>query len=189
MHGLAAIQYEIVLAGNWNNKYAGSLKEVAQEEYAHMMRDAIRRKAVSNKLIDVFGERLEGFDCQESAGRSARDHFLEHRQDRRRPVGHRTGRREVLLRPSKDEQRRRTDAGHRQRLRPGTLPDDQGQEGRVRIIVHFFSGPRNTQVVEGTHVNVVVRRNAGTPQEVSQRTTVILRRQNDQVEVANMKFE
>ena len=40
------------------------LKEVAQEEYAHMMRDAIRRKAVSNKLIDVFGERLEGFDAR-----------------------------------------------------------------------------------------------------------------------------
>ena len=34
-------------------------KLVAQEEYARMMQDAIRRKAVSGALANHFGERLE----------------------------------------------------------------------------------------------------------------------------------
>ena len=44
-YALAALQYEIVLAGTWHNRFRDSLKEVAQEEYARMMREAVRDKA------------------------------------------------------------------------------------------------------------------------------------------------
>jgi hypothetical protein len=42
-YGFAALQYEIVLAGAWHNRYRDSLKEVAREEYAHMMQEALAR--------------------------------------------------------------------------------------------------------------------------------------------------
>src|SRR5439155_14185328 len=57
--GLAALQYEIVLAGNWHNRFRDSLKGVSLEEYATMMRQALQKRAVTGKLADVFGERLE----------------------------------------------------------------------------------------------------------------------------------
>jgi len=188
MCGLAAIQYEIVLAGTWDNKYAGSMKEVAQEEYAHMMRDAIRRKLVSNKLIEVFGERLEAFDARKLQA------------DLRVTISWNTDNTDVdlwVIEPGGE----RCFYGHPKTSNGGELTQDivngygperyqmiKAKPGEYAIIVHFFSGPRNAQVVEGTHVNVVVRRNAGTPQEESQRFTVILRRQNDQVEVVRMKY-
>jgi tetratricopeptide (TPR) repeat protein len=190
MHGLAAIQYEIVLAGTWDNKYAGSLKEVAQEEYGHMMRDAIRRKAVSNKLIDVFGERLEGFDSKKLQA------------DLRVTISWNTDLTDIdlwVIEPGGEK----CFYGHQKTSNGGELTQDitngygperyqmiKAKKGEYQIIVHFYGDHRgNNQVVEGTHVNVVVRRNAGTPQEVSQRTTVILRRENDQVEVAKLNFE
>jgi hypothetical protein len=39
-----------------------------------------------------------------------------------------------------------------------------------------------------THVNVVLTRFAGTPQEVSERHTVILKKHDEQIEVARIKF-
>lgn len=188
MHGLAAIQYEIVLAGTWDNKYAGSFKEVAQEEYAHMMRDAIHRKAVSNKLIEVFGERLENFEIR---GLQA---------DLRVTISWNTDNTDVdlwIIEPGGEK----CFYGHQKTSNGGELTQDitngygperyqmiKTKPGEYQILVHFYSGPRNPQVVEGTHVNIVIRRDAGTPQEVSQRRTVILRQRNDQVAVGTLKF-
>src|SRR5207249_584245 len=44
--GLAAVQYEIILAGTWHNRFGAALKDVAREEYAHLMQEAIRRKTL-----------------------------------------------------------------------------------------------------------------------------------------------
>src|SRR5262249_6007732 len=92
-YGLAALHYEIVLAGTWHNRFHESLKIVAREEYVQMMQQAIRDKAttfgggtgneahdpmmqqairdkvVSPKLAELFGERLEGL----SASRESSD--------------------------------------------------------------------------------------------------------------------
>ena len=96
-YGLAAINYEIVLAGTWHNRFRQELKVVALEEYAHMMQEAIRHKHVSNKLANLFGERLEQMAASATQERSARDDFVEHRCHRRRFVGDRAGRHQVLL--------------------------------------------------------------------------------------------
>src|SRR5262249_15682241 len=50
--GLAAVQYEIVLAGTWHARFRDTLKEVVREEYAQMMQHAIRQKGVTGKLAD-----------------------------------------------------------------------------------------------------------------------------------------
>ena len=57
--GLAAVQYEILLAGTWHNRFGAALKEVAREEYAHMMQEAIRSKKLPRMLAEHFGDRLE----------------------------------------------------------------------------------------------------------------------------------
>src|SRR4029077_4933723 len=57
--GLAALQYELVLAGTWHNRFRDSLKTVAEEEYARMMHEAVRRKDVSKELKNYFGEQIE----------------------------------------------------------------------------------------------------------------------------------
>ncbi len=67
-YGLAAAQYEVVLAGTWHNRFGPALKQVAQEEYVRMMRDAVRRKAVGKDLADYFEERLESLAGQAGAG-------------------------------------------------------------------------------------------------------------------------
>jgi len=187
MQGLAAVQCEIVLAGMWDSKYAASIKEVAQEEYAHMMRDAIHRKAVSNKLIEVFGERLENFDPAKLQA------------DLRVTISWNTDNTDVdlwIIEPGGEK----CFYAHQKTSNGGELTQDivngygperyqiKAKAGDYHIVVHFYRGPRNPQVVEGTHVNVVIRRNAGTPQEVSQRHTVILRRRDDEAAVATLKF-
>jgi hypothetical protein len=186
-YGLAAVQYEIVQAGTWNAKFTTSLKEVVLEEYAHMMRDAIRRKAVGNKLINLFGERLEGVEANKLQA------------DLRVTISWNTDNTDVdlwVIEPDGEK----CFYAHRQTKNGGELTQDvtqgygperyqmiKAKAGEFSIKVHYYSGPRNPQTGE-TSVNVVVRRNAGTPQEVSQRHTVILRQRNDLVEVCRMKF-
>jgi hypothetical protein len=185
--GLAAIQYEIVLAGTWNAKFTTSLKEVVLEEYAHMMRHAIRQKTLANKLADHFGDRIEGVGANKLQA------------DLRVTITWNTDDTDVDLWVIEPDGTKCFYA-HRQTKNGGELTQDVTQgygperyqmikagPGEYTIKVHYYSGPRNPQIAE-THVNVVVRRNAGTPQEVSQRFTVILRNKNDLVEVCRMKF-
>jgi hypothetical protein len=54
------------------------------------------------------------------------------------------------------------------------------------VKVHYFRPNQNLLAGE-THVNVVVTRNAGTPQEVSERHTVILKKHNEEVEVCKVQ--
>jgi hypothetical protein len=63
----------------------------------------------------------------------------------------------------------------------------QALQGAYTIKVHYFRPNRNLLGGE-THVNVVVRRKAGTPEETIERHTVILKRQGDEVEVCTVKF-
>src|SRR5213078_1969530 len=48
--GLAAVQYEIILAGTWHARFGDALKTVAREEYVQMMQAALRKKAVAPEL-------------------------------------------------------------------------------------------------------------------------------------------
>jgi hypothetical protein len=187
LYGLAAVQYEIVLAGTWHQRFhSDSLKQVVEEEYARMMQDAIRRKAVSKELADHFGERLENMRKQTQS-------------DLRVTISWNTDATDVdlwVIEPDGTKvfyQNTRSKSG-------GELSQDQTQgygperyqvekalKGEYTIIVHYYS--TNPNLIGGeTHVNVMVTRYAGTPQETSERRTVILKQHNEQVEVCKVKF-
>ena len=59
--------------------------------------------------------------------------------------------------------------------------------GEYRVLVHYYRMNPNLLAGE-THVNVVVTRHAGTPREVVERHTVILKKPNEAVEVCRVKF-
>ncbi len=184
--GQAALHYEIVLAGTWDNRFHESLKIVAREEYVRMMQEAVRSKTVSQQLADHFGERLE----QMAPGQA--------RSDLRVTISWNTDATDVDLWVIEPDG---TKCFYQQKLTKngGQLSEDQTQgygperyqiakapAGMYTVIVHYYSANRNLLAGE-THVNVVVTRNAGSPQEAVERHTVILKKQGEEVEVCKVK--
>jgi hypothetical protein len=184
---LAAVQYEIVLAGTWHPRFHESLKEVAREEYVHMMREALQRKAVSGPVAEFFGRRLE----QMVSGQTE--------SDLRVTISWNTDATDVdlwVIEPDGTRcyyQQPRTKNG-------GTLSQDQTQgfgperyrvgramPGVYRVVVHYFS-PNPNLLAGETHVNVVVARHEGTPREEVRRYTVVLKQHGQEVEVCKVKF-
>ncbi len=185
-YGLAAIQYEIVLAGTWHNRFKDSLKQVVREEYASLMREAIRKNAVSRDLADLFGERLEGLAADTKTS------------DLRVTMSWNTDDTDIdlwVIEPDGEKcfyQHRNTKLG-------GELSDDMTQgygperyrtttmaKGTYRVMVHYFRANPNLLAGE-THVSVLVTRHAGTPQETTERHTVILKKQGEAVEVSRVE--
>ncbi|HEY7424186.1 MAG TPA: VIT domain-containing protein [Gemmataceae bacterium] len=186
-YGLAAVNYEIVLAGTWHNRFRQELKTVAMEEYAHMMQESIRRKAVSPSLANHFGERLEQMARPQP------------KSDLRVTIAWNTDATDIdlwVIEPDGTKcfySHNRTRSG-------GELSQDQtqgygperyqiakAQPGVYTVIVHYFR-PNPNLLGGETHVTATVTRFAGTPQETSERHTVILKKHNEQVEVCKMKF-
>jgi hypothetical protein len=185
-YGLAALNYEVVLAGTWHNRFRDSLKQVAREEYAEMMQQALRRRAVPPGLVGYFGERLEGLGPLP-------------RGDLRVTISWNTDGTDVDLWVIEPDGTK-CFYSHPHTKNGGQLSQDQTQgygperyqvkkalPGEYRVIVHNFR-PNPNLLGGETHVNVVVTRRAGTPQETSERHTVILKRQNEQAEVCRVKF-
>ncbi|MFL5244374.1 MAG: VIT domain-containing protein [Gemmataceae bacterium] len=186
-YGLAALQYEIVLAGTWHNRFHDSLKMVVLEEYTHMMREAIAKKAVSPDLANHFGDRLEKIDPGKMQA------------DLRVTISWNTDATDVdlwVIEPNGEK----CFYSHRNTRSGGELTEDQtqgygperyqiknAQKGAYRVLVHYFR-PNPNLLAGETHVNVVITRHAGTPQEKMERRTVILRRQNEEVEVCQVGF-
>jgi hypothetical protein len=183
--GLAAINYEIVLAGRWHNRFRDSLKIVAQEEYAQMMQQALRQQAVDKKLADYFGQRLEKLGRSLTTG------------DLRVTISWNTDATDVdlwVIEPDGTKcyfQHTRTRNG-------GELSQDQTQgygperfiarkalPGTYRVLVHYYRANPNLLAGE-THVTIDVTRFAGTPQEISERHTAILKKSDEQVEVCKV---
>jgi len=185
--GLAAVQYEIVLAGTWHNRFHASLKVVAAEDYARMMRRGISERAVKPQLADLFGSRLEQMDPRKF------------QSDLRVSISWNSDNTDVdlwVIEPSGEKcfyQNRKT-------RRNGELTEDVTQgygperyvmksagKGEYAIVVHYFSA--NPNLIAGeTHVNVIVTKFAGTPNEKVERHTVILKRADEQVEVCRVKY-
>jgi len=186
-YGLAAINYEIILAGNWHNRFRQELKLIAGEEYAHMMQEAIRRGHVSTKLANLFGERLEQMARPQP------------KSDLRVTISWNTDATDVdlwVIEPDGTKcfyQHNRTRNGgelsqdQTQGYGPERYQIAQAQPGAYTILVHYFS--INPNLLGGeTHVSATVTRFAGTPRENTERHTVILKQHNQQVEVCKVKF-
>jgi hypothetical protein len=186
-YGLAAVHYEIILAGTWHARFRDSLKEVALEEYSAMMRDALRRRAVVGKLADQFGERLEKLDASKA------------QSDLRVTISWNTDNTDVdlwVIEPDGEKcfySHNKTKSGGElsQDMTQGYGPEryqtKKAQKGTYRVIVNYFNMNPNLLAGE-THVNVTVTRFAGTPQETTERHTVILRQAKEEVEVCKVEF-
>jgi hypothetical protein len=185
-YGLAALNYEVVLAGTWHNRFRDSLKQVAREEYAEMMQLALRQRAVPPDLVGYFGERLERLGPLP-------------RGDLRVTISWNTDATDIdlwVIEPDGTKcfySHPRTRSG-------GELSQDQTQgygperyqvktalPGEYRVVVHNYR-PNPNLLGGETHVNVVVMRYAGTPRETLERHTVILKKHNEQAEVCRVKF-
>jgi hypothetical protein len=185
--GLAAVQYEIVLAGTWHQRFHQSLKVVAAEDYARMMRTAIQKQALKPDLANHFGDRLEKMDPKKF------------QSDLRVSISWNTDNTDVdlwVIEPNGEKcfyQNRNTKLG-------GQLTEDVTQgygperyvmknapKGEFTVLVHYYNNNPNLLAGE-THVNVVVTKHAGSPQEQVQRFTVILKKHNEQAEVCRVRF-
>ncbi|MGE3805103.1 MAG: hypothetical protein AB7K24_10565 [Gemmataceae bacterium] len=185
-YGLAALHYELLLAGSWDSRFRQDLAVVAREEYARMMQQAIRNKRVSRELADLFGTRLE--QMIEPAPKS----------DLRVTISWNTDATDVdlwVIEPDGERcyyQNPKTKSG-------GQLSQDQTQgygperyqiakapPGEYVIVVHYYRANINLLAGE-SHVNVVLTRNAGSPQETTERRTVVLRKSEEVLEVCRVK--
>jgi hypothetical protein len=184
---LAAVQYEIILGSVWHNRFAPSLRTVAQEEYTSMMHDALRRGVASPTVAGYFTQRLATLSqAQPNA-------------DLRVTISWNTDATDVdlwVIEPDNTKcfyQNTRTKNG-------GELSQDQtqgygperyqvikAQKGRYRVLVNYFATNPNLLAGE-THVNVVVTRFAGTVREETQRHTVILRKKGEEAEVCEVDY-
>jgi hypothetical protein len=197
-YALAAVHYEIVLAGAWHPRFGpngpqswdeasqASLRSVATEEYARMMREALRQHKLGAGLAAFFGERLEHLPAQPQA-------------DLRVTISWNTDATDVdlwVIEPDGTKcfyQKPRTAKGgelssdQRQGYGPERYQVLHAQPGVYRVLVHYFSANPNLLGGE-THVNVVVTRHAGTPDEHVERHTVVLKHAGEQVEVCQVKF-
>ena len=186
-YGLAAVQYEALLAGTWHNRFGEALKMVVREEYVQMMRTALRRKGVDPRVANHFGDRLEKLAAAQTPS------------DLRVTISWNTDATDVdlwVIEPDATKvfyQNKTSPAG-------GELSQDQTQgygperyqikkarQGVYKVLVHYFAVNPNLLASE-THVQVVITRHAGTPREVSERHNVILKKHNEQIEVARVKF-
>jgi hypothetical protein len=183
---LAALQYEIILAGDWHQRFGAALKQVACEEYAALLGDALRRKLVRPELAALFGERLG------EMASPAKD-------DLRVTISWNTDGTDVdlwVIEPGGTKvfySNPRSPSG-------GELSQDQTQgygperyriarakPGAYKVIVHYFR-PNPNLLGGETHVHVNVTRFAGTPQETTERHTVILKKHSEEVEVCVVPF-
>ncbi len=183
---LAALEYEIILAGDWHQRFGASLKQVVQEEYAALLRDSIHRKLVRPELAALFGERLEKMEAPS-------------KDDLRVTISWNTDATDVDLWVIEPDATK-VFYSNKKSASGGELSQDQtqgygperyriakAQPGVYKVIVHYFR-PNPNLLGGETHVNVNITRFAGTPQETTQRHTIILKQHNEQVEVCTLKF-
>jgi uncharacterized protein YfaP (DUF2135 family) len=152
-----------------------------------MMRQALKREAASGTLADLFGERLK--DLAKDVKPC----------DLRVTITWNTDNTDVdlwVVEPSGEKcyyQNRKTRNGGElsedcvQGYGPERFQAEKAVEGEYRIAVNYFSA--NPNLLAGqTHVQVIITRHAGMPDEESVRRTVVLKNGTDTVEVGQVKF-
>jgi hypothetical protein len=184
---LAALNYEILLAGKWHGRFGEALHQVAREEYTALLRASLRRNPPNKDVADFFRARLQSLAADSAP------------EDLRVTISWNTDATDVDLWVIEPDG---TKVFYSQPRSPsgGELSQDQTQgygperyriararPGTYKILVHYFRTNPNL-LGDETHVHVTVTRHAGTPQETTQRHTVLLKEHNQQVEVCTVPF-
>ncbi len=186
-YGLAAIQYEILLAGTWHARFHASLQLIAREEYISLMRRTLREKKVSGELLQLFGERLEALGTSDDQA------------DLRVTISWNTDNTDIDL-WVKEPGGEACGYSHKETKNGGKLLDDltqgygperyvmkKARRGVYTILVQYYS-PNPNLLAGETHVEVLVTRKAGTPEEETVRYPVILRKAKEGYEVCKVRL-
>lgn len=174
-YGAAAAYYEIVLAGDWHQRF-GMLKTVVQDEYLRMIRQMLQKKTAPKGQIDFVANRLEEL-CSDPTYRQQADIVV--------TMSWNTDNTDVDLwvtEPNGEQ----CGYSHRQTSLGGRLLEDitrgYGPErywmlrafpGKYRVAVHYYSADR-TKLSDRTFVDVTVTTKAGYPDEASQSMLLLL---------------
>lgn len=183
---LAAALYEILLAGQWHNRF-GRIKTIAREEYAMLIRQTLRHKTSEHQLSALLGQR------QIELGLKVK------RSKLRVTVTWNTDNTDIdlwVIEPTGEKCYYR----HRKTKNGGSLLDDitrgYGPEryqnvgsldGTYAVKLHFY-GHRSNVLGNETHASVVMVMNAGTDQERVVEKNLILKRRRSILNVAELKL-
>jgi hypothetical protein len=183
--GLAALNYEILLAGTWHVRFGDALHQVAREEYSLLLRESLRRDPRDKALAAFFRTRLQQLSSDDSG------------DDLRVTISWNMDSTDVDLWVIEPDGTK-VFYSNPQSQCGGELSKDQTQgygperyrivkarPGAYKVLVHYFG--TNPNLLGGeTHVQVSVTRYAGTPRETTRRHTVVLKDHNQQVEVCTV---
>ncbi len=185
--GLAALQYEIILAGTWHNRFGPALKTVATEEYSQMLRETLARHKLAPEVSAFFKQRARELDPNPQPS------------DLRVTISWNTDATDIDLWVIEPDGTK-CFYSHPSTKNGGELSTDQTQGygperyrvqkaslGEYRILVNYFAANNNLLSGE-TNVQIVVTRYAGTPQEQVERHTVVLKKTGETVEVTRVKY-
>lgn len=187
-YGLAAVHYEIALNGTWHARFGGTIQALAQEEHVRMMRQACSSKQLGKGLGDFFGDIIE------------KSNPKDFQSDLRVSVTWNTDQTDVDLWVIEPDGTK-VFYSHANSKNGGQLSQDMTQgygperfvaktamKGDYTIIVHYYSTNPNLLAGE-SHVSVSVTKNAGSPEEKTDRHTVILKKKDEQAEVCRVKVK
>lgn len=184
-YGVAAIYYEIVLAGTWHERF-GDLKTVVNDEYIRLLRAGIKSRQTPKNLRDFFGTRLEQL-CSDPSYKDPADIII--------TMSWNTDNTDVdlwITEPSGEE----CGYSHKDTASGGNLLQDitrgygperyrlqKAVKGKYVVKVHYYSGDR-TKLSDCTFVEAAITTRAGHPDERTRNVLVMLNSSNDKVPVA-----
>lgn len=185
-YALAALNYELLLAGAWHARFHDSLAVIARDEYCRLMQEALRRKAVSVPVAERFGARLEVL--HQGTGPA----------DLRATISWNTDGTDVdlwVVEPGGEA----CGYNHRETKSGGRLLDDLTQgygperyeirdapAGEYVVLIHYYAANPNLLAGE-THVDVLVTLRAGRQDEEQRRFHVVLSRAKQGYEVCRVR--
>lgn len=182
---LAALHYELVLAGSWNERFK-SMKTVARDEYRRLIRGALRREDLAPGLASTLRARAQSLGGEESKPRL------------RVTISWNTDNTDVdlwVVEPSGEAcgyENMKTKSGGRllddltggygpERYEHGSAPS-----GECAVLVKYF-GDNPNLIGNETQVEVVVTRDVGRASERQVSYDVVLDRENQAVEVCRIR--
>lgn len=183
---LAAALYEILLAGTWHSRF-GRIQTIAREEYAMLVRQALRTKELKPEIQSILERRKSMLGLKVN------------RSKLRVTVTWNTDNTDIdlwVIEPGGEK----CYYSHRKTRNGGSLLDDITRgygperyehtgnlEGKYNVKLHFY-GHRSNVLGNETHASVVMVMNAGTPNERVVEKNLILKKRQSVVQVAELKL-
>src|SRR5262249_32150968 len=183
---LAALLNEAVLAGEWHERFRGSLRVVTREEYARLLRAGLKEGKLSARLKAFFEKRVAELGDTPKAALRVSITWNTDNTDVDLHVVEPDGTK-VYYQANASKNGGRLSTDLTQGYGPERYHTPTALKGEYRVLVHSFAGNPNLLGGE-THASVTIPRDAGTPKERTERHTVILQRSGEAVEVARVKF-